>query len=150
MANMTFGVNILPKSNAVTIGNSDHPWSITSPSLTGVPTAPTATSGTNTTQIATTAFVQSAVSECGGLITVSSAISIPSSGSSATYSISGITADYQLVAWNFSTSAENYPPADLTWTTGNGTFTVQNTSGTTSETIKPVFGIPVAKTATTM
>ena len=32
-----------------------------SPTLTGVPAAPTATSGTNTTQIATTAFVQTAV-----------------------------------------------------------------------------------------
>ena len=32
-----------------------------SPALTGTPTAPTATAGTNTTQIATTAFVQSAV-----------------------------------------------------------------------------------------
>lgn len=35
---------------------------LASPSLTGTPTAPTATSGTNTTQIATTAFVQSTVS----------------------------------------------------------------------------------------
>ena len=35
---------------------------IASPSLTGTPLAPTATSGTNTTQIATTAFVTSAVS----------------------------------------------------------------------------------------
>lgn len=33
-----------------------------SPALTGTPTAPTATAGTNTTQLATTAFVQSAVS----------------------------------------------------------------------------------------
>lgn len=33
---------------------------ISSPSLTGVPTAPTATYGTNTTQVATTAFVQQA------------------------------------------------------------------------------------------
>jgi hypothetical protein len=32
-----------------------------SPALTGTPTAPTATSGTNTTQIATTAFVQNEV-----------------------------------------------------------------------------------------
>lgn len=36
-----------------------------SPSLTGFPTAPTASSGTNTTQIATTAFVQSAVLPAG-------------------------------------------------------------------------------------
>ena len=35
---------------------------LSSPSFTGTPTAPTATAGTNTTQIATTSFVQSAVS----------------------------------------------------------------------------------------
>jgi hypothetical protein len=35
---------------------------LASPALTGIPTAPTATAGTNTTQIATTAYVQSAVS----------------------------------------------------------------------------------------
>lgn len=34
---------------------------LASPALTGTPTAPTATAGTNTTQIATTAFVQNAV-----------------------------------------------------------------------------------------
>lgn len=33
-----------------------------SPSLSGVPTAPTATAGTNTTQLATTAFVQTGLS----------------------------------------------------------------------------------------
>lgn len=38
------------------------PKIFTSPALTGTPTAPTATSGTNTTQIATTAFVQAAIS----------------------------------------------------------------------------------------
>ena len=38
---------------------------LASPALTGTPTAPTAASGTNTTQIATTAFVQSAVSGAG-------------------------------------------------------------------------------------
>jgi len=34
---------------------------LASPALTGTPTAPTATAGTNTTQIATTAFVQTAI-----------------------------------------------------------------------------------------
>lgn len=34
---------------------------LASPALTGTPTAPTATGGTNTTQIATTAFVQAAI-----------------------------------------------------------------------------------------
>lgn len=34
---------------------------LTSPALTGTPTAPTAVAGTNTTQIATTAFVNAAI-----------------------------------------------------------------------------------------
>lgn len=41
-----------------------------SPALTGTPTAPTASSGTNNTQIATTAFVQEALSSAGGGTTV--------------------------------------------------------------------------------
>ena len=39
---------------------------LASPSLTGTPTAPTAAVGTNTTQLATTAFVQSAVAGLSG------------------------------------------------------------------------------------
>lgn len=38
---------------------------LVSPSLNGTPTAPTASAGTNTTQIATTAFVQEALSGVG-------------------------------------------------------------------------------------
>lgn len=38
---------------------------LASPALTGTPTAPTATAGTNTTQLATTAFVQAASSGIG-------------------------------------------------------------------------------------
>lgn len=41
-----------------------------SPALTGTPTAPTATKGTSTTQIATTAFVQNAVQGAGGSYTL--------------------------------------------------------------------------------
>lgn len=41
-----------------------------SPALTGTPTAPTAASGTNTTQIATTAFVQAAVNSSTGSVKV--------------------------------------------------------------------------------
>ncbi len=43
-------------------GNDVLKAPLASPTLTGVPAAPTATAGTNTTQIATTAFVTSAVS----------------------------------------------------------------------------------------
>lgn len=55
---------------------------IASPALTGVPTAPTATAGTNTTQLATTSFVSTAVAASfptGGIIIWSgSSAAIPS------------------------------------------------------------------------
>lgn len=43
---------------------------LVSPALTGVPTAPTAAGGTNTTQLATTAFVQAAITASGGASTL--------------------------------------------------------------------------------
>lgn len=49
------------KSSAILVGNiNGNGWN-GGARLTGAPTAPTATAGTNTTQIATTAFVQTAV-----------------------------------------------------------------------------------------
>ena len=69
----------------------------------------------------------------------STAISIPEAGESVTYLMDGMTAGYQLIRWNFSTSAENNPPASLSWSTGAGSFTITNDSGTTSDTIQPVF-----------
>ena len=41
---------------------------LASPALTGTPTAPTAAGGTNTTQLATTAFVQAAVNSATGVL----------------------------------------------------------------------------------
>jgi hypothetical protein len=54
---------------------------LASPAFTGVPTAPTAATGTNTTQLATTAFVD--IAACTGVVVVTSAsytLSIPSIG----------------------------------------------------------------------
>jgi len=53
---------------------------IASPTFTGTPAAPTATSGTDTTQLATTAFVQDAV---GALVTIPSGMLAPFAGTSA-------------------------------------------------------------------
>lgn len=68
-----------------------------SPALTGTPTAPTAASGTNSTQIATTAFVANAVSNAGGGSVSSVGLSLPSifsvSGSPVTSS-GTLTATY--------------------------------------------------------
>jgi hypothetical protein len=73
---------VLKDSNDLTIWTSDNLGGLNiSPAFTGVPTAPTAISGTNTTQLATTAFVQlSAVAAIpvGGIILWSGSVaSIP-------------------------------------------------------------------------
>ena len=81
-------------------------------------------------------------------IGVASAFAIPSSGASVSYNLAGITAEHELVRWNFSTSAENEPPADLRWTTYAGYFTITNNGGTTSESMRPVFAVPTKKAAT--
>ena len=61
MANMTFKANLLPNSNlGYNLGSSTQKWNVYG-DLLGTPTAPTAATGTNTTQIATTAFVQATI-----------------------------------------------------------------------------------------
>lgn len=78
------------------------------------------------------------------VLATSTSFPIPASGSSVSYSMAGLTAEHQLVCWNFSVSAENTPPADLTCTPYAGYFTVTNTGGTTSESMQPVFALPRA------
>ena len=72
----------------------------------------------------------------------SAAFSIPASGGSVSYNLAGLTAGHELARWNFSSSAENEPPVDLSWYTYDGYFTITNTSGSTSETTQPVFVLP--------
>lgn len=65
------------KSGAVLVGNiNGNGWN-GGAVLSGTPTAPTATAGTNNTQIATTAFVQTAVS---GKVSASSLAAVATSG----------------------------------------------------------------------
>lgn len=78
------------------------------------------------------------------VLVTSTAFPIPASGSSVSYSMAGLTAEHQLVRWNFSASAENAPPASLSWNTYSGYFTITNTGGTTSESMQPVFALPKA------
>ena len=60
-ANQTTSTN--PVQNKAVKAELDKKAQLASPTLTGKPLAPTAAEGTNTTQIATTAFVQNAVSK---------------------------------------------------------------------------------------
>lgn len=66
---------------------------LASPALTGTPTAPTATAGTDTTQIATTAFVQAAVQASAAGLDVKASVRVAvASGSAGTYNNAGGTA----------------------------------------------------------
>jgi hypothetical protein len=82
----TFNLPTASASNRGALSSTD--WStfnakadLASPAFTGTPTAPTATAGTNTTQIATTAFVQSTIS--GGASVPAYTIKANNTGASA-------------------------------------------------------------------
>ncbi len=100
------------------------------------------TAATDGTDYATPAQLASLV------LKTASAFALPASGSSVSKDMSGLTADHELIRWNFYDNGaivpENQPPADLTWTTYAGYFTITNNKGTTTATIQPVFAIPSA------
>lgn len=98
----------------------------------------------------TTSVLLAEMSDVNGkILTTTSPIPIPSAGSSASYNMTGLTSSHELILCNFSSSAENRPPCDLTITTNNGYFTIENTAGSTSESIRPVFAVPTAIAVTT-
>lgn len=105
-------------------------------------TTPTA----NSTKMITSGGVKSALDV--RVMKCSTAFAIPAVNSPITKSMPGLTADHELVRWNFADSgtpvAENAPPVDLTWTTAAGQFVITNTGGTTTYTIQPVFALPSA------
>ena len=96
---------------------------LASPALTGTPTAPTATVSDDSTQIATTAFVQDHVP-------ISLSVTA-SAGSTVTKSDARITATMRVINCVFGTPAN--VTSDLSWTTSAGsvTFTGTFTGSTT-------------------
>jgi hypothetical protein len=96
-----------------------------SPTFTGTPTAPTAASGTNTTQIATTAFVAAATGSLG-TISTQNANNVAITGGS----ISGTTI------------------TATTQTTGNNTTNVATTAFVQQEITANAYTLPYASTST--
>lgn len=80
------------------------------------------------------------------VIMPSSPIGIPASDT-VFYNMEGITIDHVVDKWQFSVSAENNPPCDITVITYDGYFSI-TTSGSASETIQPIFIIPTTSAAT--
>ena len=106
------GTAAVGTENAFARGDHRHPVDtsrapLASPEFTGTPTAPTAAAGTNTTQIATTAFVKAAVD-------TASSSALKYKGTKATYadlpSSGNVTGD----TWNV-TAAYGTVPAGTNW-----------------------------------
>jgi hypothetical protein len=104
-----------------TTGTGSVVYSV-SPALTGIPTAPTANSGTNTTQIATTAFVQNAANSLGTMAS-QNANSVSITGGS----IGGIT-DLAVADGGTGVSTISANAVVL----GNGTSAIQTVAPSTS------------------
>lgn len=101
---------------------------LASPALTGTPTAPTAASGTATTQIATTEFVANALGNNSGILKVNCGTF---SVLPTTINSSDITATMELVRAEVGTT--DVQDGDWTVTTANGSVTISGSiSGATS------------------
>jgi hypothetical protein len=92
---------------------------IVSPALTGTPTAPTATVGTNTTQIATTAFVLANSVSAAAVRSYLSGLTLSTAGSSTTFTVAaGVGVDStNAIAMTLASSINKTTGA---WTVGTG------------------------------
>lgn len=94
---------------------------LASPSFTGIPKAPTAEAGTNTTQVATTAFVQSAVS--------SSEVTFASAAENAAGTVQNKAVDPLGIRAAFNATGSAPVFACRAWVNFNGTGTVAIRAG---------------------
>lgn len=94
-----------------------------------------------TSKIANSAVTKSKLASdlANTIIQADTAIPIPSEGTSATYTLEGLTSDHVVILWCFSASAENAPPCDIVINTGDGTYTVTTNIGSSVESIRPIF-----------
>ena len=118
-----------------------------SPSFTGTPTAPTAAAGTNTTQLATTAFVTSAISTVNAS-TISGTVPIANGGTGATTAttalanLTGTQTKNTILAGPSSSlvTLASYDGSSTSGFTIGGGVTVDNTVGNPGSSIKTVVG----------
>lgn len=131
-----------------------------SPSLTGTPTAPTATKGTNTTQIATTSYVMNAVAELEGAMHYKGTVvggNLPTVGvkNGDTYKVAEAgtydgrqakvgdlfiaVTDGNVVAWTYVPSADEVAVTSITAGVGltGGTITTTGTIALASSGVTP-------------
>lgn len=108
-------------------GDHRHPTDtsrapLASPAFTGTPTAPTAAAGTNTTQVATTAYVQTELGSYAKKTDISSAYIYK--GSVATYSLLPASGQTAGDVWNVEADGMNYAWTGSAWDALGATFTI--------------------------
>ncbi len=101
---------------------------LASPALTGTPVAPTAAAANNTTQIATTAYVYTAVA---------GAVSIATTGGTTTLTAAQYGSPVIIVTGTLTSNATLYFPNAGVWTVSN------RTSGSFSLSVRPATGVGV-------
>lgn len=139
------------------VTNESKATMFTSAALTGTPTAPTAAAGTNSTQIATTAFVKNAVDNAAANTTVAKATYAESAGS-ATTATTATTANKvsnSIVIKGNGTSVESFngsaasevnfvPGANVSVTAADGKITIAATDTTYSDATTSKAGLMTA------
>ena len=131
---------------------------ISSPSLTGTPTAPTAAPGTNTTQIATTAFVTAATGTLGTMSTQNAnavAITGGTIGGLTAFNAAGVTTlgETTTVSATASSGTINYDVKTqgvLYYTTNASGTWVINFRGDSSTTLNSLMAVGETRTVTFM
>lgn len=124
-----------------------------SPSFTGVPTAPTAASGTSTTQIATTAFVASSITGLGlGTMSTQNANNVAITGGNINGTAIGGTTRSTGAFTTLTLSsalAVAYGGTGTTTSTGSGNVVLSSSPTlNTPSLVAPVLGTPTAGTLT--
>lgn len=126
-----------PTDNTNLANALDLKANLASPSLTGTPTAPTATSGTNTTQIATTAFVQSAIASNSITLAVNNP-ALTQSGGACTWTISNTLNNADVICSVREVSSGEEVETNKTYTASNIVVKINSSSNIAANTFRAV------------
>ena len=110
---------------------------LASPTFTGTPTAPTAATGTNTTQVATTAFVQDAISNAS-LTLASNNTALTQSGGVCTWTITNTLNNADVICSVREVSSGEEVGVNITYTASTITIKINSSTNIAANTYRAV------------
>ena len=110
---------------------------LASPTFTGTPTAPTATTGTNTTQVATTAFVQDAISNAS-LTLAANNTALTQSGGVCTWTITNTLNNADVICSVREVSSGEEVAVNVTYTASNIVIKINSSTNIAAGTYRAV------------